>query len=125
MRISDWSSDVCSSDLLVQDRRRSLHTVLSYMAPAERLVAFLQKHQGGAVTRDALAALNAADLRAFLANRRMDGIGNNSTARELSAVRGFLKFIGGEEARVPAVKGPRVKPGVPRPISPDEAVALA
>src|SRR3546814_2399364 len=55
----------------------------------------------------------------------MDGIGNNSTARELSAVRGFLKFIGGEEARVPAVKGPRVKPGVPRPISPDEAVALA
>src|SRR3546814_9994644 len=70
-------------------------------------------------------SLNAADLRAFLANRRMDGIGNNSTARELSAGRGFLKFIGGEEARVPAVKGPRVKPGVPRPISPDEAVALA
>src|SRR3546814_998837 len=119
MRISDWSSDVCSSDL------RSLHTVRAYMATAERLVAFLQEHQGGAVTRDALAALNAANLRAFLANRRMDGIGNNSTARELSAVRGFLKFIGGEEARVPAVKGPRVKPGVPRPISPDEAVALA
>src|SRR3546814_12193704 len=109
---------------LVQDRRRSLHTVRAYMATAERLVAFLQEHQGGAVARDALAALNAADLRAFLANRRMDGIGNNSTARELSAVRGFLKFIGGEEARVPAVKGPRVKPGVPRPISPDEAVAL-
>src|SRR3546814_11421315 len=91
------------------------------MAAAERAGVFLPEHQGVAVTRDALAALNAADLRAFLANRRMDGIGNNSTARELSAVRGFLKFIGGEEARVPAVKGPRVKPGVPRPISPDEA----
>src|SRR3546814_18563379 len=70
---------------LVQDRRRSLHIVRAYMATAERLVAFLQEHQRGAVTRDALAALNAADLRAFLANRRMDGIGNNSTARELSA----------------------------------------
>src|SRR3546814_13031879 len=89
------------------------------MATAERLVAFLQEHQGGAVTRDALAALNAADLRAFLANRRMDGIGTNSTARELSAVRGFLKFIGGEDARVHAVKGQCVKPGVHRPYPPD------
>ncbi len=26
---------------------------------------------------------------------------------------------------MPAIKGPRVKPGVPRPISPDEAIALA
>src|SRR3546814_20874068 len=33
--------------------------------------------------------------------------------------------MGGWEAGVPAGKGPRVKPGVPRPISPDEAVALA
>lgn len=110
---------------LALDRRRSVHTVCAYVATAERLAGFLQTHLGGAVTRDALGQLSPADLRAYLASRRTDGIGNSSAARELSALRGFLKFTGGEEAGVPTVKGPRVKRGVPRPISPDEAVALA
>ena len=97
----------------------------AYQATAERLVAFLQDHRGGAIDRAALAAIEASDLRAFLAHRRADGIGNASAARELSAVRGFLAFVGGEGAAAPRLKGPRVKKGVPRPISPDEAVALA
>ena len=117
--IDDWRR------YLAQDRRRSVHTVRAYVATAERLVDFLQDHRGGAVTQAMLTSLTPADLRAFLAARRMDGIGNMSAARELSAVRGFLHHAGGSEAQVPAVKGPRVKRGVPRPISPDEAVALA
>ncbi len=110
---------------LALDRRRSVHTVRAYMATAERLIAFLQEYRGEEVTPALLARLDQADLRAFLTARRMDGIGNLSAARELSAVRGFLRFIGGEDAQVPQLKGPRVKRGLPRPISPDEAVALA
>jgi len=117
--IDDWRR------FLAQDRRRSVHTVRAYVATAERLVEFLQDHRGGGVTQAMLAALTPADLRAFLADRRIEGIGNASAARELSAVRGFLRHAAGDEALVPAVKGPRVKRGVPRPISPDEAVALA
>jgi integrase/recombinase XerC len=110
---------------LAHDRRRSTHTVRAYIATAERLVAFLRQHTGGSIGASLLERLEAADLRAFLADRRRDGIGNLSAARELSAVRSFLRFAGGEEARVPAVKGPRVKRGVPRPIAPDEVIALA
>ena len=110
---------------LALDRRRSTHTVRAYMATAERLIAFLEEHRGEAATAALLQSVEQADLRAFLTARRMDGIGNVSAARELSAVRGFLKFIGGEDARVPVLKGPKVKRGLPRPISPDEAVALA
>ncbi|WP_022681896.1 tyrosine recombinase XerC [Sphingobium bisphenolivorans] len=110
---------------LALDRRRSTHTVRAYVATAERLVAFLEEHRGGPVTTAMLSGLEQADLRAFLTVRRMDGLGNVSAARELSAVRGFLKFVGGEDARVPLLKGPRVKRGLPRPVSPDEAVALA
>jgi integrase/recombinase XerC len=110
---------------LARDRRRSVHTVRAYEATAVRLVAFLQGHWGGEVTREALAKITAADLRAFLATRRNDGIGNASAARELSAVRGFLKFAGEEGAEMPRLRGPRVKRGVPRPIAPHEAVALA
>lgn len=110
---------------LALDRRRSVHTVRAYVATADRLIAFLESHRGEAIGDAALARLDQADLRAFLTSRRMDGIGNLSAARELSAVRSFLKFVGGDDARVPLLKGPRVKRGLPRPISPDEAVALA
>lgn len=110
---------------LALDRRRSTHTVRAYVATAERLIAFLEEHRGETVTAASIAGIGQADLRAFLAARRMDGIGNVSAARELSAVRGFLTFIGGADARVPLLKGPKVKRGLPRPVSPDEAVALA
>lgn len=110
---------------LARDRRRSAHTVRAYQATAERLIAFLQRHWGGAVELAALADVSATDLRAFLANRRGDGLSNASTARELSAVRSFLGWAGGAEANLPRLKGPRVKKGVPRPIAPDEAIALA
>ncbi|MBR0553414.1 tyrosine recombinase XerC [Stakelama marina] len=109
---------------LARDRRRSAHTVRAYQATAERLVAFLQGHWGGPVAREALAGVRAADLRAFLAHRRAAGLSNASAARELSAVRAFLKFATGDAA-TPRLRGARVKKGVPRPIAPDEAVALA
>ena len=80
---------------------------------------------GKSPDRATLAKVSAADLRAFLALRRGEGLGNASAARELSAVRGFLAFVTGRGHRRPGMKGPRVKKGVPRPISPDEAVALA
>lgn len=110
---------------LARDRRRSAHTVRAYGATAERLVAFLQTHWGGPVTRDSLAKTTATDLRAYLAHRRDQGLTNASAARELSAVRGFLKFAAGDAAELPRLKGPRVKKGIPRPIAPHEAVALA
>jgi len=110
---------------LARDRRRSAHTVRAYQATAERLIAFLQRHWGGAVERAMLADVSATDLRAYLADRRGEGLSNASTARELSAVRSFLGWAGGDRTQLPRMKGPRVKKGVPRPIAPDEAIALA
>ncbi|WEJ99855.1 MAG: tyrosine recombinase XerC [Candidatus Sphingomonas phytovorans] len=110
------------ADHLRRDRRRSVHTIRAYEATANRLLHFLAGHWGGPVDRAALGKVSSADLRAYLAQRRGEGLGNASAARELSAVRGFLAFAGGE---TPRLKGPRVKKGVPRPVSPDEAVALA
>ncbi|HEU4959551.1 MAG TPA: tyrosine recombinase XerC [Sphingomonas sp.] len=109
---------------LTRDRRRSAHTVRAYQATALRLLSFLAGHWGERPDAARLASVTPADLRAYLAHRRGQGLGNASAARELSAVRGFLAFSAGAEA-MPRLKGPRVKKGVPRPIAPDEAVALA
>jgi integrase/recombinase XerC len=112
-------------DHLALEKRSSAHTVRAYVTTAERLLAWMEEMDGRAPDKSALAKLTTGDLRVYLAARRADGIGNASASRELSALRGFLKFAGGEGAAVPVIKGPRVKPGMPRPISPDEAVALA
>ncbi len=98
---------------LTRDRRRSPHTVRAYVATAERLV----EHLGA-------RAVDAPILRGYLAERRADGLCNASAARELSAVRAFIRFTGGDDA-MPRMRGPKVKRGVPRPISPAEAIALA
>lgn len=110
---------------LTDNRRMSPHSVRAYHATAERFCGFLELHWGGMVDRAALAKISAADLRAFLANRRGDGLTNRSTARELSAVRHFLRFSLGDGASLPVLKGPRVQRSLPRPVSPDDVVALA
>lgn len=102
------------ADHLDRDRRRSAHTVRAYRAAAERLVAHL-----GAARVPA-----KGELRAFLGARRADGLSNAGAARELSAVRAFIGFIGGDGA-MPNVRGARVKRGVPRPVAPGDALALA
>ncbi|HEX2764306.1 MAG TPA: tyrosine recombinase XerC [Allosphingosinicella sp.] len=110
---------------LARDRRRSPHTVRAYVATAQRLLDFLGDHLGGAVAVSDLAGLQPADLRAFLARRRSEGLGNSSAARELSAVRGFLAFAAGGEGAVPRLRGPKRPRSVPRPVAPDDAVALS
>jgi integrase/recombinase XerC len=110
---------------LTDNRRMSPHSVRAYRATAERLTGFLELHWGGPADRAALTQTSAADLRSFLADRRGDGLANRSTARELSAVRHFLRFALGESASLPVLKGPRVQRSLPRPVSPDDVIALA
>lgn len=113
------------SDRLRSQARRSAHTVRAYAATAQRLCAFLAEYHGTSVDAALLTNLTAADLRAFLAARRGEGLGNASAARELSAVRGFLRFVGGDGAQLPVLTGPRSRRRLPRPVSPEEALAVA
>ena len=73
---------------LAHGRRRSPHTVRAYVATAARLLDEL-----GDVDWTAIAALDTPDLRAQLARRRAEGIGNVSAARELSALTDYNKAV--------------------------------
>ena len=109
---------------LAQSRRRSPHTVRAYLATAARLL-------DAAALSDwaALARIDAGALRAQLARRRAEGLGNASAARELSALKAFITFArtqaGHSDPSPPRMRGPRIKKGLPRPVTPDEAVNMA
>lgn len=112
-------------DYLALGRRRSPHTVRAYLATAARLIDTTDAQDWQAIAR-----LDATALRRHLAERRQeDGIGNVSAARELSAIKGLMAFArdraGLADATPPRLRGPRIKKGLPRPVTPDEAVNLA
>jgi integrase/recombinase XerC len=116
------------ADYLQHDRRRSPHTVRAYVATAHRFLDFLGEHLGGAVQDGQLQNLTAADLRGFLARRRMEGLGAASAARELSGVRAFLKYAAeraGRHGALPRTRAPKRPRTLPRPAAPDDAMALA
>ena len=109
---------------LAEGRRRSPHTVRAYGATAARLLDALDLQNW-----DKLARIDVAALRGQLARRRAEGLSNASAARELSALKQFIGFArsqaGMPDPAPPRMRGPRVKKGLPRPVTPDEAVNLA
>lgn len=108
---------------LADNRRRSPHTVRAYVAAAQRLCI-----ANGLEDWPAVASTEAHHLRTFLAARRAEGLGNASTARELSALKAFIAFArqqsGDPDPAPPRLRGPRLKKGLPRPVTPDEAENL-
>lgn len=108
-------------DHLTLARRRSPHTVRAYMAAARRMVM-----ECNLPDREAVAQLEVPAMRRFLSGRRADGIGNASAARELSAVKAFVAFAANKASvtGITRMRGPRLKKGLPRPVTPDDAVAL-
>ena len=111
-------------DHLALGLRRSEHTVRAYMRTAQRLLV-----EQGLADWDAVADLSAGHLRTHLAARREQGLSNASAARELSALKSFIAFArtqaGREVSDAPRVRGPRIAKGLPRPVTPDDAIGLA
>ena len=111
-------------DHLADARRRSPHTVRAYVDAAQRLIAAQGLDDWASVAR-----VEAHALRTHLAQRRAEGLGNASAARELSALKAFITFAraqaGDPEPAAPRLRGPRLKKGLPRPVTPDEASNLA
>ena len=100
----------------------------AYVATAHRLIGFLGRYRGEQIGSTALLEVSAADLRAFLASRRGEGLGASSAARELSGVRAFLKYAAaqaGSHATLPRTRAPKRPRTLPRPAAPDEALELA
>ena len=100
----------------------------AYVATAHRFIDFLGRYRGEEIGRFGLLNLHAVDLRAFLADRRGEGLGAASAAREMSAVRAFLGYAAQEQGnapQLPRTRAPKRPRTLPRPASPADAIALA
>ncbi|WP_439532985.1 tyrosine recombinase XerC [Polymorphobacter sp.] len=113
---------------LAHQRRLSPHTLRAYAATLDRFDSFLMAHVGGAVSLAHLETLRPADIRSYLTFRRAEGLGNASLARELSALRTFIRWARQTQAlkseALAGVKSPKLARRVPRPLAAPDAHAL-
>jgi integrase/recombinase XerC len=115
---------------LQQERRSSPRTVRAYGDNVGAYLDFLQQHRGEAPSRDDLGGVEPSELRAYLAFRRSGDhpLSPRSVAQTLSSIRTFHRWLdrrcGVANDALALVRGPRVKPGAPRPVTEDQAAGL-
>ena len=118
--VDDWRG------WLAAERRASPHTLDAYGRDMAAFLAFMAGHLGFAPGLDDLAALRVADFRSWLTRRAADGLSRNSTARAMSTVRGFFRFLDRRgrlhNPALAAVRTPRVPKSVPKALDVGEAL---
>ena len=123
---SDLARAIAAWDAWLADERRvSPHTRAAYGADLAAFLDFLTDHLGRQPNLAALGDLAAADFRAALAARAAAGLKRSSSARFMSVVRGFFRFLDRRgylhNAALAAVRAPKRAQHVPKALSEDDA----
>jgi integrase/recombinase XerC len=113
---------------LAEERRLSAHSLDAYRRDLQGFLSFLTGHLGQPPGMAEIAALKQVDLRAWMAVRHQRGMAKSSTARTLSAVRNFLRWLSrnahADLSALAGMKGPRTPRALPKAIAADELEEL-
>lgn len=121
--IRDWIA------FLRDERRYATHTLEAYSRDLRQFLAFLMDHAGARPGIAALAQCRPADIRAFMARRRGEGVESRSLLRSLAGIRSFIRFLekqGKADASAFAnVRSPKLSRSLPKPLPASAATQLS
>lgn len=110
---------------LEQEKQAAANTAEAYGHALAGFLGFLTRHLGAPPDLAALAALSAADVRAWLAQLSNEGLSAASRAQHLSALRTFFRYLnrryGVDSTALRLVATARVRPPLPRALTVDQA----
>lgn len=116
--VFDWVS------FLRDERRASEHTVAAYKRDLEDFCRFLGEHLGKLPELSDLNDLRLADFRSWLARRTYDNRAKTSSARALSSLRSFFRYLEqrgkAKNATLGLVRSPKLPRAVPKSLTFDD-----
>jgi integrase/recombinase XerC len=110
---------------LISEKQLAELTTQAYLRDLRDFSLFLQDYLGGPANKATLEELAISAFRAWLANRRQSGVSNRSTARAVSSIRNFYRYLERnshlKNNAIHALTTPKVGHAVPRPLSEQSA----
>ncbi len=107
---------------------RSENTQTAYRGDVTEFLSFMTLHHSARQGLAALERITVADMRAWMADQRNNGVGARSLARKLSAVKSFYRWLaereGFEPTAVLSTRAPKFTKKLPRPLAEDAARAM-
>ncbi|MCD6035662.1 MAG: tyrosine recombinase XerC [Rickettsiales bacterium] len=114
---------------LEEEKRVSTHTLTAYLQDTTAFFTFLHQHLEEELTIASLDSLALQDMRSWLAHRQKKEFTPTSTARAISSVRNFFRFLTREGLITQdisrEIRMPRLQKPVPKALGQEESLAAA
>jgi integrase/recombinase XerC len=111
---------------MAHQKASSRHTVTAYEIDLRHFLTFINGHSGGEVSAATLTGLSLRDFRSWLAARHAQNSSATSTARAVSVVRSFYRYLkkqhGLENTAIFHLRTPKLAKALPKALG--EAQAL-
>jgi integrase/recombinase XerC len=110
------------------ERQLSPHSLDAYSRDVRQFLAFLTERFEAPPAVADFVGIIPADLRAFLARRRADGVEGRSLLRALAALRSLARYLeregAGRASAFSAIRAPRLARSLPKPLGIADAKAM-
>lgn len=111
---------------LTSERRASPHTIEAYQTDLLAFLTFLHSHTNTPITEQQLLGCKPYDFRAWLAHRHNKNYTSTSTARALSVVRNFYRFLNKQKSlehnAIFHIRSPKLNKPLPKALTEEEAL---
>ena len=118
--LTDWQ------DWLTHEKYYSAHTLDAYSRDVISFFKFLGRHLGHAPGLEDLDRLSTRDFRGYLARQNAEGLERTSTARAMSTLKTFFKYLVREgrieNTVIQTVRIPKVPKSIPKALSIQDAL---
>lgn len=119
--VSEWLT------WLAHNKSSSKHTVTAYEIDIRNFFAFFSSHTGSELSLETLASLSLRDFRSWLAARHQQQFTAKSSARALSAVKSFYRYLEKhdqiENTAIFHIRTPKLAKSLPKALPEEQAVS--
>lgn len=111
-------------EYLIQTKKYSSHTAVAYESDIQDFIKFYEKFNGSSIFIKDLSKVDTLMFRSYLAERQKRALSHKSTARAMSSLRVFFKYIertyGVKNDAIGLISSPKVPRKLSKAIAPED-----